>query len=152
MAPGEGEAGVAREHRLATVRQRFAAHFLDVIVFVLPAFVVASALLPQSQTTLERFIEQVALTALVPALLQWSLVAIHGQTIGKRLLNTKIVRVDGSNAGFFHGVVLRSWVGCLPALVPIVGYAYVIVDSLYLFRGDRRTLRDRIADTRVVRA
>jgi uncharacterized RDD family membrane protein YckC len=145
-------AAVPREHRLATINQRFAAHFVDVLVFLLPPFLVAMWLFPSTREAAERSIALVALALLVPALLQWFLIANYGQTIGKRLFKTRIVRVDGSPVGFFHGVVLRSWVGCLPALVPIAGYAYVIVDSMYVFRRDRRTLRDRIARTLVVRA
>lgn len=147
-----GQPSDARASRLATINQRFAAHFVDVIVFVLPSFAVAMWLLPSAQHAAEFFLTSVALAAIVPAVLQWFLIANYGQTVGKRVFKTKIVRVDGSHPGFVHGVVLRSWLGCLPALVPIVGYAYVIVDSLYVFRRDRRTLRDRIAGTRVIRA
>jgi uncharacterized RDD family membrane protein YckC len=146
------QASDARAPRLASINQRFAAHFVDVIVFVLPSFAVAMWLLPTAQHAAEFFLITVALAVLVPAALQWFLIANYGQTVGKRVFKTKIVRIDGSPAGFVHGVVLRSWLGCLPALVPVAGYAYVIVDSLYVFRRDRRTLRDRIAGTLVVRA
>ncbi len=150
-----GEQALSRAERLASINQRFAAHFVDVLVFVLPSFALVVALGPlasYSDRDPTSFIIFVALAAFLPALAQWFLVASSGQTIGKRAFGTKIVRVDGSRAGFYHGVVLRSWVGCLPALVPIVGYAYVVVDSFYVFRKDRRTLRDRIAGTRVIRA
>ena len=150
-----GQASDAHAPRLATINQRFAAHFVDVLVFVLPSFAIGVGFGPDaffSEQGATRFLAYVGLAALVPALLQWFLIANYGQTVGKRVFKTKIVRVDGSPPDFFHGVVLRSWLGCLPALVPIVGYAYVVVDSLYVFRRDRRTLRDRIAGTRVVRA
>jgi uncharacterized RDD family membrane protein YckC len=145
----------AVERRLATVNQRFGAHFVDFIVGLLPLTVVSLRLSPGvgvGEVSLTFLMVSLGSALLVPASVQWFLIANYGQSIGKRLFKTKVIRVDGSRAGFFHGVVLRSWVGCLPALVPIVGYAYAIADSLYVFRRDRRTLRDHIAGTFVIRA
>jgi uncharacterized RDD family membrane protein YckC len=36
------------------------------------------------------------------------------------------------------------------ALVPLLGWGFALVDPLFVFGDDRRTLHDRIADTIVV--
>jgi uncharacterized RDD family membrane protein YckC len=41
---------------------------------------------------------------------QWYLIATTGQSLAKRWLGIKIVRVDGSPVGFVNGVILRNWV------------------------------------------
>jgi hypothetical protein len=61
------------------------------------------------------------------------------------------IRLDGSRPGFLRGVVLRSWCGHLPALIPFAGQACLVLDALFVLRPDGRTLRDFIAGTRVVR-
>jgi uncharacterized RDD family membrane protein YckC len=91
-------------------------------------------------------------------ILQWYLVATKGQTLGKRWLKTKIVKKDGGNVDFVSGVVLRYWsvVGlslvCNLLNLAAVGGLFGFVDALFVFRGDRRTLHDLIAGTKVVNA
>jgi uncharacterized RDD family membrane protein YckC len=83
-------------------------------------------------------------------LVQWTLIARSGQSIGKRVLKTRIVRLDGSNPGFIHGVLLRSWVPSVVMLVPLLGQIAALIDPLYVFFEDRRSLRDHIANTKVI--
>lgn len=76
------------------------------------------------------------------------LLSTHGQTIGKRLMKIKIVRVsDQQNGGFVTNVLLRSWVNALLGFVPFYG----LVDILFIFSSDRRCLHDLIAGTIVVK-
>lgn len=82
---------------------------------------------------------------------QCYLLSIRGQTLGKKWLGVKIVKLDGSPAGFPAAVALRVLVNSLLALVPIVGVLYVLVDGLMIFRDDRRCIHDLIAGTRVVK-
>jgi uncharacterized RDD family membrane protein YckC len=77
----------------------------------------------------------------------WQL-ATRGQTIGKRLLGLRIVRLDGSRATFQSALVVRAMVTMLLDLVP----GFALVDALFIFRGDRRCLHDLIAGTKVVDA
>jgi uncharacterized RDD family membrane protein YckC len=76
----------------------------------------------------------------------------NGQTIAKKLLGIKVVRSDGSKAGLARIFAMRFLpmflLGFIPLLGPIVG----LVDSLMIFRDNRRCLHDDIADTIVVRA
>ena len=81
--------------------------------------------------------------------LQCVLLTQSGQTIGKKALRIRIVKVDtGENGGFVPNVLLRmivngiiSWVTC---------GVYGIVDTLFIFREDRRCIHDLIAGTHVV--
>ncbi len=91
-----------------------------------------------------------AVGLLVVASYQWYLVATTGQTLGKRYLRVKILMADGREAGFVHGVVLRSWVTGAMAAIPYLGSCVGLVDALMIFNTDRRCLHDRIAGTVVV--
>lgn len=81
----------------------------------------------------------------------------HGQTIGKRLLGIRIVRTDGSRAGFWRIVLLRMMVpGFIQRLLqaghPALAVMFALGNVLMIFREDRRCLHDHIADTIVVTA
>ena len=80
------------------------------------------------------------------------LVYLYGQTFGKRMMNIRVVRIDGSRVTFARFVFLR-WlplfiVGCVPFIGSVVG----LIDPLLIFRDSRRCLHDDIADTKVVTA
>ena len=81
----------------------------------------------------------------------WSLHAFGG-TLGKKLLGLRIVRTDGSRAGFVRLFFGRGAVSVLPAVIPLVGALYVLIDTLVIFRESRQCLHDQIADTKVVTA
>jgi len=71
-----------------------------------------------------------------------------GQTIGKKIVNIRIVSVEtGQNAGIVRSWVLRTWVNSLLWMIPI----YALMDILFIFRQDRRCIHDLIAGTRVVK-
>lgn len=76
------------------------------------------------------------------------LVARNGQTIGKRLLEIKVVRSDGSMASLGRIFWLRNFVNWLLSVIPL----YVLVDLLFIFGERRQCIHDLIADTIVVRA
>jgi uncharacterized RDD family membrane protein YckC len=78
------------------------------------------------------------------------LVTKTGQSIGKRVARTRIVRVDGGPAGFVKGVLLRGWLFGVFSMVPAVGRFIGLADALFIFGGERRCLHDRLAGTRVV--
>ena len=83
---------------------------------------------------------------------QVAMLSRRGQSFGKRAMKIRIVRLDGSQPGFLHAVLLRMFVNALPTAIPVVGRLYTLVDLLFIFRPDRRCLHDRIAGTRVVKA
>ena len=80
---------------------------------------------------------------------QWVLLATQGQTVGKKLVGLRIVRLDtGNNGGFTTNVLLRTWLNGVLCLIPL----YFLADSLFVYREDRRCLHDLIAGTMVVKA
>ena len=91
-------------------------------------------------------------------IVQMTLLAARGQTIGKMALNIRIVDAQtGEHPGWVRLILLRSIVNGLIIvvlnLIPVIGQGlgglYFIVDSLFIFREDRRTIHDMIAGTRV---
>lgn len=81
------------------------------------------------------------------------LLAKGGQTIGKRLVGTRIVSVtDGQILPLARVFCLRYLPIWVIALVPFVGNLIALIDILFIFREDRRCLHDLIAGTRVVNA
>ena len=76
--------------------------------------------------------------------------ATTGQTWGKKWLNLKIVDLDGRKPEFVRLVGLRYATTQLAMLIPVLGNIYALVDTLFIFREDKRCLHDHIAGTRVV--
>jgi hypothetical protein len=64
----------------------------------------------------------------------------------------RVARPDGSNRAWAASFVARYLPMALVGAVPFVGGMVSLVDSLLIFRDDRRCLHDQIADTIVVRA
>jgi uncharacterized RDD family membrane protein YckC len=92
------------------------------------------------------------LGALIVLAIDLILLARNGQTIGKKLLGVKVVRVDGSPVSLFRVFFLRYVCNTLLTLIPLFGSLYSLVDSLMIFSESRRTVHDRIADTVVIKA
>ncbi len=98
-----------------------------------------------------------ALPLLIIPLLAFVIVQVvmlvkNGQTIGKRMLGIRIVKLDGSNPGFTNVIIMR---GILPGLIggiPMVGPVFSLIDVLLIFREDHRCVHDMIAGTIVVEA
>ena len=78
------------------------------------------------------------------------LLSRNGQTIGKRILNIKIVRTDGSPVTLLRVIFLR-WVPIgLLQQIPLIGPLIGLADSLVIFGSDKRCIHDYIADTIVI--
>jgi len=85
-------------------------------------------------------------------LVQLTLLTLRGQSIGKLLLRLRIVRVpDGSAPGFLYAFLLRGFIPFVVEQIPMAGLLFWVVDSCFIFRGDRRCLHDWIAGTTVIR-
>jgi uncharacterized RDD family membrane protein YckC len=85
-------------------------------------------------------------------ILQWYLIATCGQTLGKRAMGTRIVRTDGSPAGFLRGVVMREWCAFGVSLIPFIGAAFPLIDATWIFKSNKKqTLHDLLADTLVMK-
>jgi uncharacterized RDD family membrane protein YckC len=94
----------------------------------------------------------------------WTIVLLYryGQTIGKKVMGIRVVRMDGSRVSFARFFFLRGLaMGVIGAVVgaiggtlhfPFAGNLVTIVDGLLIFAAARRCLHDYIADTQVVTA
>lgn len=94
---------------------------------------------------------------LLLGIVQIVLLSTRGQTIGKRILGIRIVRLDGTRVGFVRAWLLREFVPALIGIVPIIGPfllrpLFTLVDWCFVFRDDRRCIHDFIAGTKVVKA
>jgi uncharacterized RDD family membrane protein YckC len=90
------------------------------------------------------------------------LLATRGQTIGKWLVGTRIVRADNDEVpslartlGLRYGTLAIGPVAALAVLVlnGVIAYVLIVfglIDLALVFRGDRRCLHDLIAGTKVV--
>ena len=82
---------------------------------------------------------------------QGYLLANHGQTIGKRILGTRIVSIeDDSILPFWKVITLRYLPVQAVSMIPVIGPIFGIADSLAIFRDDRRCVHDLIAGTKVI--
>jgi uncharacterized RDD family membrane protein YckC len=131
---------------LASHGQRFVGALLDGLFALLSAFPAIIGAAVKSDALL-------ALGGLVVVgfqIAQAVLISTNKQSYGKKMMKTRIVRLDGSPPGFLYGVFMRSWVVALMGAIPFVGSVIGIVDPLLIFREDRRTLHDHIAGTNVI--
>ncbi len=78
-----------------------------------------------------------------------SLVA-NGQTLGKKVLEIKIVDLEGNVPSFKSHLLTRYAVYFLPGQLPVVGPLFSIVNILFIFGSEKRCLHDLAAKTRVV--
>ncbi len=127
--------------QIATATQRFLASLTDGLIVGVPYLTSVLEFIPNPF----RFAGGAFLVVLL--LVQLVLLSRHGQTIGKRLLGIRIVDKDSAeNGGFLVNVVKRGFLNGLLCLIP----GYFLVDSLFIFRKNRRCLHDLIARTIVV--
>jgi len=75
------------------------------------------------------------------------LLSSQGQTLGKKVVNIRIVKVNTCvNGGFATNVLLRMILNGILESIPFYG----LIDILFIFRKDLRWIHDSIAGTHVV--
>ncbi len=122
---------------------------LDGFIYLIPPVILAvvTPLLvhgPGGETVSGVFI---VVAILIVFVYQMVLLIKDGQTLGKKALRIRIVKMDtGENGGFVPNVLLRLIVNGLLGIIPLYG----LVDILFIFRGDRPCIHDMIAGTQVV--
>ncbi|OYW72660.1 MAG: hypothetical protein B7Z37_24220 [Verrucomicrobia bacterium 12-59-8] len=144
--------------RLASPWQRLGASLLDIVIMMV-VFLPIMWLGGYFTRTMERAargvswdVEQLLWAPvgfIMMLALNWSHLG-RGQTIGKGLVNLRIVRKNGAPAERSHIILKRILPLQLIALVPYLGKLFSIVDSLCIFRSQHNTLHDDIADTKVI--
>lgn len=179
--PGSQDAGIALNPYAAPVAhvservdpgltkagraQRLLAVIIDSMIIGVPAIFMAIAL-PAYQAYVQRAGGQPASDsgALIVAMMLFGVFVVgyvayqlywiwkNGQTLGKKLIKIKIVRVDGSRASFPRIVFVRAMVPALVGAIPLVGMLFSLTDVLFIFGESRRCVHDYMADTIVINA
>ncbi len=91
-----------------------------------------------------------AIGAIAWVIFNWVMITKSGQTVGKKMMSTKIVSEStGQVPDFVQGVLLRSIVfAILNQIVPFL----FLVDICWIFGDNHQCLHDLLAKTRVVEA
>lgn len=138
----------------ASIGKRLGAFLIDAIIRSLLAAIVVVVFVPDFPISVEDGIAvipyqvQVLFTVLGAAiffLVNGKLLAKHGQTIGKRMLNIKITHMMGSPVAMNVMVTRRYLLLLFADLVPMLS----LINALPIFYK-RRCLHDYLAGTRVI--
>lgn len=128
------------EARLASRGARFGANVIDILLAYVPFFI--GAIIGK-----ETGLSIGGVLTLGVVIYQSVLVSTTGQTLAKKWLGIRIVKMDGSPVNFVSGVLMRFLVGrILLAPVPL----YSLIDAVWIFKDEQRCLHDMIASTKVV--
>ena len=152
------------KYEVASRESRFWAAALDVGAFYAPYVPILVAITQNRDGDILSGIVVAAFIALVAVVFrQMMLLAMFGQTVGKKALNIKIVRKsDGENGGFGTNVVIRWFLFLIPnaALLGlglesygplILISAFYFIDIVFIFQNDyNQCLHDYLANTIVV--
>jgi len=75
----------------------------------------------------------------------------NGQTIGKKVMGTRIVTLDNEKPEFIKLIALRYLSIQAISQIPILGAIFGLVNALFIFAGDQRQcLHDKFAGTKVI--
>jgi uncharacterized RDD family membrane protein YckC len=136
---------------------RFAARLVDGLVVGVPAIVLVLLTVDLdadrlSAEGLELPFWVSGAIILLAALYEIGLVALYGQTLGKRLLRIQVVDVGTGRPPDLGGATIRYLVPAVPSLVPGVGGVIgLLVYASALWSPARQGWHDRAAGTVVVR-
>lgn len=143
--------------KLASLSQRLGGALIDGVIGVAAAIAMMMAMGTWEKTL--QGIEPTLLETVIQGTFGFAFfIIVHGyllktsgQTVGKRIVGSKIVLTDDKPAPFFTIIFRRSLPVALASIVPYIGGLLVIIDSLLVFRSDRRCAHDLIAGTKVIR-
>lgn len=141
--------------------RRVVASFIDsliLMVIVMPLQFVTGTF----QREIERQQDGGSMFAFQPGNLLWSALSLallvginwnslaRGQTIGKKAMSLRIDRVEGGICERSRIITRRMGVMQVIYLIPVINFIFMVIDCLMIFRGNKRTLHDEIAGTKVV--
>ena len=154
------------EGLLASRLHRLVASVIDTalsLFFALPGLFMLTTGILKDPTPLEQLMQNgfpghessmsiIMVGMAMPAIVQIFLLGFRGQTIGKLLLQMRIVLADDdTKAGFMRAVIMRGMIPALISTLPFIGFAFTLFNVAFIFRADRRCIHDHIAGTKVVR-
>lgn len=141
---------------------RVLAHLIDVTIFVVPTgllfaaaaiafgFVVGARQFPVTPFPTWMMLVVVSLSVALISVVQLMLVSHNGQSIGKRVMNLRVVMLNGERVGVWRVLLLRNLAPLLLGSIPFVGFVFRIANVAALFSDGNRTIHDRFAGTKVI--
>lgn len=170
VEPVLNDSPIPGPHNYATRSQRFLGSLIDTIILLVPVFALffaaaggAAAFFSDEVTEPdgifailleESFLSEIVSTVIilvVMVVIQGYFWHTRSQSIGKIVMKTKIVTLDGQPANFNNIVFRRTLIIQLLIMIPGIGNLVSIIDGLMIFRQEHNCLHDDIAGTRVVR-
>ncbi len=150
---------VAHGAQLASLGERFVAALIDSVIVGCVAFVPAMIFYggwmgyvgAAAASPLVFKVGGGLFGVVVFLVINGAFLARDGQTIGKKVMKTKIVRNDGSKADFGRLLGYRYAPIWICQMIPFVGLL-CLLDVLFIFRESRHCIHDDIADTKVIKA
>jgi uncharacterized RDD family membrane protein YckC len=141
---------------LATLGERFLGSFIDGLILlpvVIPIYFLTGMSAAAASGVKPSYLLTAVTTILVAAIaiaIQYTFLKATGQTIGKKVMKTRMVTPEG-NKPEMPDLFKRYGFMYLISLIPVAGVAVSLVDSLMVFKADRRCLHDMIGNTKVVK-
>ena len=74
----------------------------------------------------------------------------HGQTVGKKILNIRIVSFDNANKASGEQLLRRYSIYFLLGLLPVIGSLLDLINILFIFGAEKRCGHDLVAGTKVI--
>lgn len=159
-APAEvGDIAQLEDSDLATLSARFVGAFVDGLLTI-PVYLVVFALALQfgadlpEDGILSDFVAGLAVAIVVTLwhlLLNGYFLATRGQTLGKMVAGTKIVDAKTGEILPLMPLVFKRFVSMhVLSLIPGVGSFIGLIDTLMIFRENRRCFHDDFAGTKVI--
>ncbi len=150
---------IAERHLPATLWQRFAGAFVDglitgVIMAVLIGIFIALGLFGDSWVLGMKTTSMIIVTGFVSfglfVLVQFPFLKATGQTIGKKVMKTKIVTLSGEKPSMQDLILKRYAFMHLIRVIPFVGKLLSLINVLCVFGSSRSCIHDMVAGTKVV--
>jgi uncharacterized RDD family membrane protein YckC len=140
----------------ASFWRRLAALILDVLILLVPAFILALILFVLVDDLVANFLIWLAASTYF-----W-VTNSYGGTLGKRILGIKVIDADGNQPGLSKGFVraiIPSWIGIVNAAsggdaTVFIGLISLLqlIDGLWMvWDSNKQTLHDKMAGTRVIK-
>jgi uncharacterized RDD family membrane protein YckC len=123
---------------------------IDALAFVSPSHAIEPDPLLGFFFVAVIYVGLIALFSIAVIAYQAYLTSTTGQSLGKRWLGLKIVRSDGSRAGFVRGWLLRRFLNTAVVAVPVIGPIYWLTDALWCLGAQAMCLHDHVAGTMVI--
>lgn len=164
------QSAVSSSHNYASLGARFLGKLIDVLIMIPLGLVIGvgyALVSPPKVIAVEKTSDLFSMgatgygygeTLLLAVLeiaayigIQWTFWASTGQSIGKKVMKTQVVNLDGSQASAKTIALKRYAIMSLIGNVPVAGGLVSLIGVLLIFRRDRNCLHDDIAKTRVVK-